>query len=263
MLDERSKYLRKLAIRCLRGGQRGHIGSTMSLIEIMRVLYDDIAKYDSQIPKLESRDRIILSKGHGCVAQYALLADKGFFPLKELDKFCRKTGILGGHPSHKVAGIEADTGALGHGLSIGIGMALAAKMRHEKHHVFVIMGDGEVNEGSVWEGAMSAAKHKLDNLTVIIDKNKIQSAGLTEDIQPMGNMVGRWAAFGWAAYRVDGHDLGQMAAELRQRYPDKPKCLVASTVKGKGIKFAEGKPEWHHKSNITEEQFLEMEACLD
>lgn len=259
MLDERSKNLRKLAIRCLRGGQRGHIGSTMSLIEIMRVLYDDVAKHGTK--DNQGRDRIILSKGHGCIAQYVLLADKGYIQIEELDKFCRKDGILGGHPSHKVPGIECDTGALGHGLSIGIGMALAAKIRKQSHRIFVIMGDGEINEGSVWEAAMCASKHKLDNLTVIIDYNKIQSAGFVKDIQPLEPLAAKWQAFGFITREGDGHDIDILKTMIL--WPsDMPKCIIAHTIKGKGVSFAENEPAWHHKSNITEEQFQQMEECL-
>jgi len=262
MLDERSRYLRRLAIRCLRGGNRGHVGSTCSLIEIMRVLYDDICKQNKANPKMADRDRIILSKGHGAIAQYVLLADKGFFPIEELDRFCRKDGILGGHPSPEIPGIECHTGALGHGLSIGIGMALAAKIKKQSHRIFVIMGDGEINEGSVWEAAMSASKHKLDNLTVIIDYNRIQSAGFVEDIQPLEPLGAKWRSFGWAWASVDGHDIDALKRYLLSPATGEPTCIIANTIKVKGISFAENDPNWHHKSNITEEQFREMELSL-
>lgn len=275
-MDDRSKYLRKLAIRCLRGGQRGHIGSTMSLIEIMRVLYDDVAKYDPKNPKWPDRDRIILSKGHGCIAQYVLMADKGFFSLEELDRFCRKDSILGGHPSKdKIPGIECDTGALGHGLSIACGMAIAAKIRKQNHRIFVIMGDGEINEGSVWEAAMCASKHKLDNLTVIIDYNKIQSSGFVDQVQPLEPLADKWESFGWNTLSMDGHNIKALHEALASKNEntdpwfkeiswkdDSPRCLIAHTIKGKGISFAENDPMWHHKSNITEEQFKAMEAEL-
>lgn len=264
-LDERSKYLRRLAIRCLRGGNRGHIGSTMSLIEIMRVLYDDIAKYDPKNPKWEDRDRIILSKGHGCIAQYVFLADKGFISIESLDSFCRKDGILGGHPSPEIPSIECHTGALGHGLSIGIGMALAAKIRHQSHRIFIIMGDGEINEGSVWEAAMSASKHKLGNLTVIIDYNKIQSAGFVDNIQPLKPLREKWVDFGWTAFYIDGHDVDMLKDCLAHKYSHndpKPLCLIANTIKGKGIPFAENDPSWHHKANFTTKQFQALEACV-
>ena len=155
-------------VRALEGGERGHVGSSMSLIEIMRVLYDDILRYRPAEPKWPERDRMILSKGHGCLALYVMLADKGFFPLETLDTFCRRDSILGGHPeAGKVPGVEASTGALGHGLSIGVGMALAARMQKRDSRVFVVMGDGEINEGSVWEAALCAGKHRLSNLTAV------------------------------------------------------------------------------------------------
>ena len=180
-LDARSKQLRALMVRMLKGGRRGHIGSTLSLMEIFRVLYDDVLKYDAKNPKWKDRDRCVLSKGHGCIALYAILADKGFFPMEELDKFCMPDGILGGHPEYnKIPGVEASTGALGHGLSIGVGMALAARAQKKNHRVFVIMGDGEINEGSVWEAAMSAAHHGLSNLICIVDINNQQADGPSE-----------------------------------------------------------------------------------
>ena len=178
-LDERSKYLRRLVVKGLEGGNRGHVGSSMSLIEILRTLYDDILRVRPEEPTWHDRDRCILSKGHGCLALYALLADKGFFELEHLDKFCHVDGILGGHPEYgKVPGVEASTGALGHGLSIGVGMALSARMQNSDRKVFAIMGDGEINEGSVWEAALCAGKHQLTNLTAIVDYNKIQSLSL-------------------------------------------------------------------------------------
>lgn len=244
------------------------------MIEILRVLYDDIAVFDSNNPKLETRDRIIISKGHGVLAQYCLLADKGFFPLEELDKFCLKESMLGGHPSHHVPGVEASTGALGHGLSIGVGLALAAKMKGQQHRVFVIMGDGEIQEGSVWEAAMSASKHNLDNLTAIIDYNKIQSAGFVNDIQPLEPLSEKWKSFGWNTWECDGHDI--FALEHAMKFSrllndehndcfrtDKPQVIIAHTVKGKGVAFAENTPDWHHKSGISDDIFEKMGTSLD
>src|SRR5213082_1093386 len=176
-LDRRSKELRQKIVRMIEAGGRGHVGSAFSLVEMLRVLYDDVLRYDAAHPRWPQRDRCILSKGHGCLALYVLLAEKGFFPESELWKFCKSDGILGGHPEYgKVPGVEASTGSLGHGLSIGIGMALAARMQRRDSRVFVIMGDGEINEGAVWEAALCAGKHRLSNLVAIIDYNKIQSA---------------------------------------------------------------------------------------
>src|SRR5215813_7593020 len=182
-LDQRSRQLRVMIVKSIKAANRGHLGSAFSLVEILRVLYDDVLKYDASNPRWPGRDRCILSKGHGCLALYALLADKGFFPDEELWKFCKSDGILGGHPEYgKVPGIEASTGSLGHGLSIGIGMALHARRRKANYRVFVISSDGENNEGAVWEAALAANKHHLSNLIVLVDYNKQQSYGTTQEV---------------------------------------------------------------------------------
>jgi len=265
-LDERSKYLRRLVVRALEGGERGHVGSSMSLIEIMRVLYDDILRYRPREPKWSGRDRMILSKGHGCIAQYVLLADKGYFPLETLDTFCRRDSILGGHPeSSKVPGVEASTGALGHGLSIGLGMALAAKIEKRDTRVIVVMGDGEINEGSVWEAAMCAGKHKLANLTAVVDYNKIQSAGPTREIQDLEPLLDKWRAFNFAAIDVDGHDVNALrdAFNSLPLAQDRPSAIICHTVKGKGISFAEHDANWHHKSKIANDVVTKLYAALE
>lgn len=264
-LDERSLYLRRLVVRGLEGGNRGHVGSSMSLIEILRVLYDDVLRYRPAEPNWQDRDRCILSKGHGCLALYAILADKGYFDATHLDNFCRVDGILGGHPEYgKVPGVEASTGALGHGLSIGVGMALAARMQNRDSRVFAIMGDGEINEGSVWEAALCAGKHGLTNLTAIVDYNKIQSAGPTSLIQDLEPLADKWASFGFAVREVDGHDLDMLGSTFSQLplSNDKPTAVICHTVKGKGIEFAEGEPSWHHKSKFTPEQLNDLYGNL-
>ena len=265
-LDERSKYLRRLVVRALAGGERGHVGSSMSLVEIMRVLYDDVLRYRANEPKWTGRDRMILSKGHGCIALYVLLADKGFIPLETLDTFCRRDSILGGHPeASKVPGVEASTGALGHGLSVGVGMALAARAQKRASRVFVVMGDGEINEGSVWEAAMCAGKHGLSNLVAMVDYNKIQSAGPTREIQDLEPLLDKWRAFNFAAIDVDGHDVEALRAALR-RVPlsaDRPTAIICHTVKGKGIAFAENDPNWHHKNKVPAEMVAELYAALE
>ena len=264
-LDERSVHLRRLAVRALAGGKRGHVGSTMSLVEILRVLYDDVMDYRPSEPHWPARDRLILSKGHGCVALYAVLADKGFFPVEVLDTFCRRDSILGGHPeAGKVPGVEASTGALGHGLSYGVGMALAARMQKRPSRIFVVQGDGETDEGSVWEAALCAGKHRLANLTVLIDYNKIQSAGPTDEIQPLEPLARKWEAFNFAAVEVDGHDVDALRALLRAlpRDPDRPTAVICHTIKGKGIGIAENNAEWHHKARLTTEMIDEILAGL-
>jgi transketolase len=264
-MDQRSKDLRKLIVQALEGGGRGHLGSSMSLVEVLRVLFDSYLRYKSDQPKWNERDRFILSKGHGCLALYALLADKGFFDADELLTFCKLDSRLGGHPErNKLPGIEASTGALGHGLSMGVGVALAAKIRKQDYRVVVAMGDGEINEGSVWEAAMSAAKHQLSNLTIMIDYNKLQSYGLTKEVLDLEPLTDKWASFGFAVEEVDGHDVDALE-NLMQRLPlnnDKPTAIICHTIKSKGFPFAEGKPEWHHKSGLKPEDIQAMYDCL-
>ena len=265
-LDERSKYLRKLVVRTLEGGERGHVGSSMSLIEIMRVLYDDVLRYRPKEPQWRDRDRMILSKGHGCIALYVMLADKGFFPLDALDTFCRRDSILGGHPeAGKVPGVEASTGALGHGLSISVGVALAVRMQKRDSRVIVVLGDGEIDEGSVWEAAMCAGKHHLSNLTAVIDYNKVQSAGPTREIQDLEPLADKWRAFNFGTVEVDGHDVAALRAVFH-RLPlvqDRPTAIICHTVKGKGIRFAENDANWHHKSKINKDVVAKLYGALE
>ena len=265
-LDERSIELRRLVVRALDGGARGHIGSSMSLIEIMRVLYDDMLRYRADAPDWEGRDRCILSKGHGCIAQYVMLAEKGFFPLAALDTFCRRDSILGGHPeAGKVPGVEASTGALGHGLPIGVGRAMGLRIKNNNARVFVITGDGEINEGSVWEAALSASKHGLANLTWLVDYNKVQSAGPTDEILPLEPLADKLRAFGFAVAEVDGHDIAALRRVLRSVPLDRerPTGIICHTVKGKGIAFAENDAAWHHKSSINKELVGQLYGALE
>ena len=262
-LDERSLYLRRLVMRALVNGGRGHVGPAMSLIEIMRVLYDDVLNVRPDEPAWASRDRCILSKGHGCLALYALLADKGFFPIETLDTFCKTGSILGGHPEHgKVPGVEASTGSLGHGLSIGIGMALAMRIRDSASRVFVVMGDGEINEGAVWEGAMTAAKHKLSNLTAIVDCNGIQSYGPTTEVLDMSPLADKWEAFGFDTYDIDGHDLTQLGETFAKPMGNRPRAVICRTVKGKGIPIAEHDARWHHKNKLKDDELVAIADAL-
>src|ERR1017187_8933219 len=265
LLDKRSRELRRLVIQMVEGDRRGHIGPALSLIEILRVLYDSFLRFDPENPAWLDRDRFILSKGHGCLALYAILADKGFFPKEDLPNFCKPTSALGGHPERgKAAGIEATTGALGHGLPMGVGMALAAKIRRQTQRVVVVVGDGEINEGSVWEAAMSAAKHKLSNLTVFVDYNKLQSYGPTREVLDLEPLTYKWRSFGFQVEEVDGHDVEALEG-LVKRLPldsNKPTAVICHTVKGKGFPFAEGKAEWHHKSGLSAEEIASMYACV-
>jgi transketolase len=264
-LDERSRLLRRLIFRAVEKGGRGHIGPALSLVETIRVLYDDVMRVNPREPKWPDRDRFILSKGHGCLALYAVLADIGFFPVDELDRFCHFNSILGGHPEVVVPGVEASTGALGHGLPIGIGMALAARMQKRSRRIFILMGDGEINEGSVWEAAACAHKHRLGNLTAIIDYNKIQSAGSVFDILSMEPLADKWRCFGFHVAECNGHDVEDLRrtfTTLNTLPQDVPRLLIAHTVKGKGIPAAEHNPGWHHKSRLSDDVVSEIRAAL-
>ena len=265
-LDERSKDLRRVIVRILQKARRGHVGAAYSLIEILRVLYDDVLRFNPQNPKWKDRDRCILSKGHGCLALYTLLADKGFFADSELEKFCTADGILGGHPdAGKVPGVEASTGALGHGLPIGLGMALHLRMVKSDARVFVILGDGECNEGSVWEAAMCAGKHGLTNLTAMVDYNKHQSYASTKEVQDLEPFADKWRSFGFAVREVDGHDVEALRATLRATpfATDKPSAIICHTIKGKGVSFAENNMKWHHKNKVTDQEVVELLAAID
>lgn len=253
-------------LRAFAAGKRGHLGSAFSLVELLRVLYDDVLRFDPARPLWDGRDRMILSKGHGCLALYAILADKGFFPASELLTFCHLDGKLGGHPERgKVPGVEASTGSLGHGLSLGVGMALALRTRPEAGRVFVIDSDGECNEGSLWEAALSAAKHRLENLTVLVDYNHMQSYSTTAEVLDLEPMADKWRAFGFAVREVDGHDVDALRAGLTQVpfAPGRPSVLICHTVKGKGIRALEWNAEWHHKNKVTEEEVATLLAGLE
>ena len=263
-LDKRSKYLRSLVLECLIGGDRGHMGSAMSLIEILRVLYDDILNYYPKNPKNEDRDRLILSKGHGCLSLYAILADKGFFSKKILKTSSKFNSILGGHPEFdKVPGVEASTGALGHGAPIGLGIALGARINRKKFNTFVIVGDGEINEGSFWEASMIASKHKLENFHIIIDYNKIQSYGKTKDVLDLEPLKQKLQSFGYKVDEINGHDILRLKAYFKKiKKIKKPSALICHTIKGKGFYFAEQNPFWHHKNFFTEEEKIKLNECL-
>jgi len=263
-LDPRSRTLRKTIVRTIAAGKRGHVGAAFSIVEILRVLYDDVLKYDAKKPRWPDRDRFILSKGHGCLALYAMLADRGFFPEAELWKFCASDGILGGHPEYgKVPGIEASTGSLGHGLSFGVGFALAAKLDGRKHRVFVLLGDGECAEGSVWEAAMCAAKHRLDQLTVLVDYNQQQTYGTTTGL--LEPFTRKWEAFGFSVREANGHDVPALKAVL-SAVPfaaNKPSAIICHTIKGKGVSFTERNLSWHHKARVGEAEVASLLTALE
>ena len=263
-LDAKSLELRRTIVRIMDTCGRGHLGAAFSRIEILRVLYDDVLRYDARNPTWTGRDRCILSKGHGCLALYVVLAEKGFFPQAELWTFCSSDSLLGGHPEVKVPGVEASTGSLGHGLPIAVGMALAAKHDAREHRVFVIVGDGECNEGSTWEAALHANKHRLDNLLVLVDYNKHQSYGPTAEVLDLEPLRAKWEAFGFGVAEVDGHDVAALKGVLDAApfAPGRPSALICHTVKGKGTPQTENDMAWHHKSGIPAGEIQALLAAL-
>ena len=230
-----------------------HIGSSLSIVEILVTLYFNILKIDQKKLNESNNDRFILSKAHGSAALYAVLAERDFFPLNYLEKYYSNDGILPGHLDRtSVPGIEFSAGALGHGLSAAIGMSISYKQSKNSGRIFVLIGDGECNEGSIWEGAMLAAHLKLNNLTAILDYNKIQSFGRTNDVINQEPIIDKWKAFGWNVIEVDGHNFNELIDAFNLEH-NKPKVIISHTVKGKGISFMEDKLEWHYKSPNNEQ----------
>lgn len=264
-LDLRSLHLRRQVIRCIAATRRGHIGSAMSLIEILRVLYDSVLKFNPKKPEWNFRDYLILSKGHGCLALYSILADKKFFSEKHLDTTCTTNSILGGHPEfNKVPGVEASTGSLGHGLPIAVGIALANRLKKKQNSVYVIIGDGELNEGSNWEAMLAASKHKLNKLTIIMDYNKIQSYGRTKEVLDLEPIKKKILGFNLNVKEANGHDIRDLKKKILSfKKSKKTNFLICHTIKGKGISFAENNPLWHHKNNIDDATFKKLYSELN
>lgn len=260
-IEEICKEIRKrIFVQAYHAGG-GHMGAAFSMADIISVLYfDDVLKYDASNPEWEQRDKFILSKGHASYALYAALARAGYFPEDELLHVGQPGSKFGGHPKlHEIPGVEASTGALGHGLSFAIGIAYANKADNKKSHVYVILGDGECQEGSVWEGALSAPTLELDNLTVIVDHNKLQAMDDLENIVHMKPFADKWKAFGWNVVEIDGHDCTQIKEALLTRQTGKPTLVVANTVKGKDVSFMENVPIWHYRMPNEQELPILME----
>jgi len=240
----------------------GHTGGSLSATDILVALYYEIMRHDPANPEWPDRDRFILSKGHCAPVQYAVLGDCGYFPKADLDLLRRPGQHLQGHPNHrKTPGVEATTGSLGQGLSIGLGMALAAKLGGQSHYYYVLCGDGEIQEGQVWEAALFGARHKLDHLIAFVDRNYLQTDGHTEVIMPLDPLLPKWESFGWNAFAIDGHDFEQIintvdAAKARK---DKPTMIIARTTKGKGVSFIENQVGWHGKAPDDEEHARAMD----
>lgn len=232
-------------------------------MDILNVLYNRVLRVSPETFSEPGRDRYIQSKGHSVEALYVVLADRGFFPRSELETLCRYQSPFVGHPTRKVPGIEMNTGALGHGLSISVGLALAAKLDSADYRVFTLLGDGELAEGSNWEAAMSAAHYQLDNLTAILDHNTLQITGRTREVCNNEPVDEKFRAFGWHVRTVDGHDVGQLTVALSNAAGDgRPNCVIANTVKGRGVSFMEDVAKWHH-GVPTEDEFHRAMAELD
>lgn len=261
VLDDGSLRLRRLVLRALAAADKGHVGSALSLIEIFRVLYEEVVKHDPARPTWAGRDRVILSKGHGCLGLYAVLADQGYFPLTTLDTFCARHSPLGGHPERQLGiGIEASTGSLGHGLPLAVGMALAHRKLGDTVRIFVVVGDGELNEGSNWESMLMAAKHQLSNLTVIVDHNAQQLHGSIEKILPLHPLAAKFEAFGATTVEIDGHRMDLLLNAFRDssEQPGPPRVVICRTVKGKGLACAEQNPAWHYKRSFGDKMIKEI-----
>lgn len=267
-LARKAKEFRIAILQMVVRAGAGHIGGAFSIIDVMTALYFRVLRHDPSNPGLSDRDRLVYSKGHGCLALYVVLAEMGYFRKSRLEEFCVDGGLLGGHPERgHIPGVEATTGSLGHGLSLGIGMALAGKIDRAQHRVFVVMSDGECNEGSVWEGFAAGAQHRLDSLTVVVDSNKLVSLGRTADIMNIEPLGERLRAFGWSVREIDGHRMEEIVDAL-EGVPfeaGKPNAIVAHTVKGKGVSFMEGAPMWHLRGPSKEEArkaFAELARVL-
>jgi transketolase len=250
---ELSKSTRRYILNMVHKSGGSHIASALSIVDIVTVLYNDVLLFDSRIPKWEKRDRFILSKGHACTPIYALLAQFDFFPIIDLESYGQDSSNLMNHISHKVPGVEFSTGALGHGLPFGAGKAKSAKMLNQNWRTFVLLSDGELDEGSNWEAFMFAAHHKLNNLTAIIDYNKLQSLNTVENTLNLEPLAAKFEAFGWDIIEVDGHNYEQLAIELKKIHDFKPRIIIAHTTKGKGVSYMENKVEWHYKTPNKEE----------
>lgn len=260
---------KKIRLHCLRmvyRGKSGHIGSMLSTADIYAVLYNQVLNVSAEAPKAADRDRFILSKGHGGAALLAALAEKGFFPKDWLETYYQDNGKLSGHISHHVPGVEFSTGSLGHGLPVACGMAMAAKQAGHKHRIFCLVSDGDLNEGSSWEAVMLAGQHSWDNLTMLVDYNRLQALGASKDIINLDPLAPKLEMFGWKALTVDGHDMDAIG-DAFSRLPletGKPSALVFRTVKGKGVSFMENDYKWHYgglNETLFEQALRELEEA--
>lgn len=256
-LKQKAKQVRKGIIEAVYSNQSGHPGGSLSVADILTVLYFNEMNIDEKNPKWEDRDRLVLSKGHCSPALYSTLANRGFFDTEKLKTFRNINSNLQGHPDmNKVSGVDMTTGSLGQGLSVANGMAIAGKLDNKDYRVYCVLGDGEIEEGQIWEAAMTANKYKLDNLCVIIDNNNLQIDGTIEEVMSSYPIDDKFKSFGFQIIKIDGHDIDEIikAFEVARTIKDKPTCIIAKTVKGKGISFMENQVGWHGKAP-NEEQY--------
>ena len=252
---ELSRAIRAHALRMTHEAKASHIGSCLSIADVLAVLYGGVLRLDPTRPDWADRDRCILSKGHAAAVFYAVLAERGFFPREWLDGYCQDGSKLAGHASHFVPGVEVSSGSLGHGLSIGCGMALAGKRNGRDYRVVVLLSDGELDEGSNWEAILFAPQHRLDNLVAIVDYNRIQGFGSVKDVLDAEPLAAKWSAFRWSVCEVDGHNHEEILSAMTSLPLDegRPSLIVAHTVKGKGVSFMENQLAWHYKSPNLEQ----------
>jgi transketolase len=247
-LEELATDVRRSVVTMIDRAGLGHIGGDLSVTDILVTLFGAVLDVDPTAPGRDDRDRFVLSKGHCAGALYATLAHCGFFPRSELATFMEPLSALNGHPNRtKVPGVETNTGPLGHGFPVAVGCALAAKLRGLSYRTFVVLGDGELQEGSNWEAAMTAAHYDLDNLTAIVDRNRLQQGARTEETKQLEPLADKWIAFGFETRVIDGHDYAQLLDAVRPSTTGRPVAIIANTIKGKGISFMEDRVEWHHK----------------
>lgn len=262
---ELAQKIRRHAVDMVHSAHASHIGAALSAADMIAVLYADILHIDPANPTLPDRDRFVMSKGHAGVAVYAALAEAGFFPVSELNLYYTDGSVYSGHVSHKgIPGVEVSTGSLGHGAAVACGMALAGKMSKQPYRVYTLTGDGECNEGTIWEMALLARQYKLDNFTVIVDRNGMQAMGNCTEVMDSEPFADKWCGFGWTVIDVaDGNDHDQLRAAFAAPFDGRPKCIIARTVKGKGVSFMEGELLWHYRDpqgEFYDKAIAELEA---
>jgi len=243
-----ARTIRGHALRMIAKAKASHVGTCLSMADLLAVLYGSFLRVDPKHPDWPQRDRLVVSKGHGAAVLYAVLAESGFFPVTDLMTYGQSGSLLTGHVSHHVAGVELSTGSLGHGLPVGCGLALAAQRERLDFRTYVIVSDGELDEGSNWEAILFAGHHKLDRLTALIDYNKIQSFGSVKEVLDLEPLADKWRSFAWNVLEIDGHDHGAITNALHADSTGRPKAILAHTIKGRGVAYMEGQLAWHYQS---------------